>query len=138
MGINGVDLIHNGIYKCYVSNLAGDDSISYSLKVHSPPQIITDSSALTNSVKKRVIRSVVGAPLDITCRAIGTPKPMIYWERDSLQVSNFDDDKGMFVDSMGTLRIKQLKQSDSGEYKCIAKNSAGQDTTYVDLIVQGI
>lgn len=138
MSIISTDLIHTGVYKCHVSNLAGDDSISYSLKVHSLPQIITDPIEVIEGAKRRTIRSVVEAPLDIVCRAIGTPEPMTYWERDSLKISNLNDGNGMFVDSVGTLRIKQLKQSDSGEYKCIAKNSAGEDAIYIDLVVQGI
>lgn len=135
--INSVDLIHTGVYKCHVSNLAGDDSISYSLKVHFPPRIITDPIGVSDTLKKRTIRSIIGAPLDLTCRAIGTPEPIIYWERDGLQIPSMDNGKGIFVDSIGTMRIKQLKQSDSGEYKCIAKNSAGDDSSYVELIVQG-
>lgn len=72
---------HAGKYTCHVSNLAGDDHITYLLKVQEPPLIISDIPG--------TIDVVLGMILEIPCRAIGTPDPTVTWEKDGFQVSLF-------------------------------------------------
>ncbi len=72
---------HAGRYVCHVSNLAGDDSISYLLKVREPPRIISDTPGTVD-----VVRDL---NLEIPCRSIGTPDPTIAWERDGFQVREY-------------------------------------------------
>lgn len=43
---------HAGRYTCHVSNLAGDDHITYLLKVHEPPKIISDIAGLKFTLNK--------------------------------------------------------------------------------------
>lgn len=69
---------HAGHYECHVSNLAGDDSISYILKVQNPPKIVSEIPG--------TIDVVLGLALDIPCRTVGTPEPVVTWEKNGFQV----------------------------------------------------
>uniref|UniRef100_A0A915CRG5 Ig-like domain-containing protein n=1 Tax=Ditylenchus dipsaci TaxID=166011 RepID=A0A915CRG5_9BILA len=124
--ISRVQANHAGLYECHVSNLAGDDSITYSLNIQSPPTIISDAS-------QTVMKAVVGSSLDILCKSIGSPEPIVTWEKDNLQFLSSDS---TVVDPSGILRIKQVKSSDAGEYKCLARNAAGETSRLIQLEVQ--
>lgn len=109
-----------------MSNLAGDDSITYLLKVRDPPRIISDIAG--------TLDVVLGLMLEIPCRAIGTPQPTISWEKDGFQILS---DNVIEIDPAGTLRIEKSQLSHAGEYKCTASNPAGTDTRVTTVVVQG-
>uniref|UniRef100_A0A0R3RPN4 Hemicentin-1-like n=1 Tax=Elaeophora elaphi TaxID=1147741 RepID=A0A0R3RPN4_9BILA len=116
---------HAGRYTCHVSNLAGDDHITYLLKIHEPPKIISDIPG--------TIVIVLGLMLEIPCRAIGTPEPTITWEKDGFQII---PDDIVHTDSAGTLRIEKVQRSHHGIYRCMATNPAGRDERNTLVIVQ--
>ncbi|VDK85118.1 unnamed protein product [Litomosoides sigmodontis] len=116
---------HAGQYTCHVSNLAGDDRITYLLKIHEPPKIISDTSDS--------IAIILGLTLEIPCRAVGTPEPAITWEKDGFQIISDDI---MHIDATGTLRIEKAQSSHHGIYHCIATNLAGSDERNTLVIVQ--
>lgn len=70
---------HEGHYVCHVSNLAGEDSIVYKLTVQIPPRIISDVPG--------TVDIVLGVGLELPCRAIGTPKPVVSWQKDGFEVN---------------------------------------------------
>ncbi|CAG9531886.1 unnamed protein product [Cercopithifilaria johnstoni] len=116
---------HAGRYTCHVSNLAGDDQITYLLKIHEPPKIISDIPG--------TIVIVLGLMLEIPCRAIGTPEPTISWEKDGFQVI---PDDIIQTDSAGTILIEKAQPSHRGIYRCLATNPAGRDERDTLVIVQ--
>lgn len=70
------------------------------------------------------------------CKAVGTPEPIIIWEKDNHQlILSSEVNSVLFVDLRGTLKIKDLKLTDSGTYKCIAKNLAGEAIKAFNLLV---
>ncbi|KAL3078999.1 hypothetical protein niasHS_014781 [Heterodera schachtii] len=125
--IRRVALAHAGTFECHVSNVAGEDRIHYSLKVQSPPRIIS-----ADSVENAIFASV-GSSRDLLCSAEGVPEPMINWEKDHLPIlpNNFS-----FADSHGTLRFRHILLSDAGEYICRAKNAAGEAIRKFRIVVQ--
>ncbi|VBB32471.1 unnamed protein product, partial [Acanthocheilonema viteae] len=116
---------HAGRYTCHVSNLAGDDHITYLLKIHEPPKIISNIPG--------TIVVVLGLMLEIPCRAVGTPEPTITWEKDGFQII---PDDIIHIDSAGTIRIEKAQSSHRGIFRCIATNPAGRDERNTLVIVQ--
>ena len=71
-----------------------------------------------------------GDNVTFTCDAIGNPVPSISWSRDGSPIEtsdnssriNFSVDKKQFA-------ITNVSKTDSGEYRCVAKNSVGNETS---------
>lgn len=62
----------------------------------------------------------------LPCKAIGRPRPEIYW-MDSNGIITGDDPRFKILPS-GELLISNLKWADMGAYKCVARNTVGKDT----------
>uniref|UniRef100_A0A673VJC2 Peroxidasin like n=1 Tax=Suricata suricatta TaxID=37032 RepID=A0A673VJC2_SURSU len=68
-----------------------------------------------------------GNTVYFTCRAEGNPKPKIIWIHNNQSLDLDDTRLNMFAD--GTLMIRNTRESDQGEYQCMARNSAGEVRT---------
>ncbi|KAI6172894.1 EGF-like domain-containing protein [Aphelenchoides besseyi] len=124
--IRQVQLTHSGLYTCRISNLAGEASLSWQLYVLVPPSIV-------QSLPPQV-DGIVNIPLAMACRAQGTPQPTIQWEYEGVGLSG--DDERFVQTSTGTLRLSQPRASDSGLWKCWARNQAGEDSSQTILTVR--
>ena len=100
------------------------------------------------------------------CSAAGIPQPMIFWVREmeggsTMELTSEMDDRVAFsipivnenylledgVTSFNvtgdiflvnrTLTLNRTMDSDSGTYRCVARNAAGNDTQNFELVVQG-
>ncbi|CAI4229355.1 unnamed protein product [Auanema sp. JU1783] len=120
-----VQLDFGGHFTCLVSNLAGDDSVTYSLDVQEKPKIISETPGTIDVVK--------GLTLEIPCKAIGTPEPERTWEKDGIQIS---PDESYNIDSAGTLRIMNTQKKHAGPYTCVVKNGMGTDSRVTNVVVQ--
>uniref|UniRef100_A0A8C6YKX8 Ig-like domain-containing protein n=1 Tax=Nothoprocta perdicaria TaxID=30464 RepID=A0A8C6YKX8_NOTPE len=106
----------SGLYICTATNAAGNDSLSYSLEVQVPPQI---------HPMPKVLRILVGLPLELPCMAHGDPVPNLSWYKDGRPLNV---GQGGFLEGPdGTISIKNVQVSNSGQYRCVANSSAGQD-----------
>lgn len=122
-----------GSYSCKAQNYAGDSTIIvFVMVIAHPPQI--------TSRPPRNIRTVAGASIQLNCMALGIPNPEITWELPDHSVLSTGS-KGRpsgseLLHPQGTLVIQNPKSSDSGTYKCMAKNQLGSDSivTYVQVI----
>ncbi|GFR66866.1 neural cell adhesion molecule 1 [Elysia marginata] len=98
---------------------------------------------MENALEAPVITSNVepdypltGAVGFIECNAQGKPKPRIRWYRHGKRVRRVSRRYQKNTDT-GALRIFRAQLSDSGEYKCVAKNRLGQASkTFVLTVVQ--
>ncbi|XP_060098331.1 immunoglobulin superfamily member 10 [Heteronotia binoei] len=122
-----------GSYVCKAQNYAGDSTIvAFVMVIAHPPRI-------TNR-PPRNIRTVAGASIQLICMALGIPNPEITWELPDHSLLSTGS-KGRpygseLLHPQGTLVIQNPKSSDSGTYKCLAKNQLGSDSTvtYVQVI----
>ncbi|XP_069649070.1 immunoglobulin superfamily member 10 isoform X2 [Haliaeetus albicilla] len=126
--------IHDrGNYVCKAHNNAGDSSITVPVVIVAYPPRITNRPPQT-------IHTMPGAALQLHCVALGIPKPEITWElpdRSVLPTGHQSRAPGSeLLHPLGTLVIQNPQPSDSGAYKCTAKNHLGSDftVTYVHVI----
>ncbi|XP_051581270.1 hemicentin-1-like isoform X1 [Myxocyprinus asiaticus] len=112
------------LYKCVVSNEAGQDSRVIQLTVHVPPSIADEATEL---VVNRL------SPVVISCTASGVPQPVLYWSKDGIRLAKAGE--GYKILPPGPLEITAAELSHSGRYSCVAKNTAGTAHRHVQLAV---
>ncbi|KAM6223889.1 immunoglobulin superfamily member 10 [Rhynchocyon petersi] len=111
---------NTGNYICKAQNSVGYVLITVPVMVAAYPPRITHRPP-------RSILTRTGATVQLPCVAFGVPKPEVIWEVPESSVPHHPK---------GTLVIQNPQTSDSGIYKCIAKNPLGSDyaTTYIHVI----
>ncbi|XP_038549642.1 immunoglobulin superfamily member 10 [Micropterus salmoides] len=131
--IQDTTLHDRGNYICRARNNAGEASLTVPVIIIAyPPRIITGPPPS--------VKAVTGTPIQLNCAAIGIPKPEITWELpDHSILSAAEQGRPMgseLLHPQGTLIIQRPTASDSGTYKCLAKNHLGTDTkaTYVHVL----
>ncbi len=76
-----------------------------------------------------------GKPVKFTCTVTGTPKPKIQWFHDKELLESSVRFVQTFEEDVATLEIQQPKTRDTGEYKCVVINTAGEDICTAKLSV---
>ncbi|XP_036393135.1 immunoglobulin superfamily member 10 [Megalops cyprinoides] len=131
--IQETSLHDRGNYVCRVKNDVGEAVLTV------PVIIIAYPPRITNGPPQNV-RALVGVPVQLNCMAIGIPKPEITWElpdRSILSTAGRGRPTGSeLLHPQGTLVIQRPTSSDSGTYKCVARNDLGTDSrvTYVHVL----
>ena len=74
-------------------------------------------------MKKRENQRPVGSTLRLRCNAQGNPVPSIRWFRDATQIAYFGEENAERKHS--TLKLTNMKENESGDYKCMAENIHG-------------
>ncbi|KAM3834395.1 immunoglobulin superfamily member 10 [Vipera latastei] len=126
--------IHDrGGYMCKAQNYIGDSTVVIFVT------IVGHSPRITKR-PPRNIHTVTGLAIQLHCMAFGIPDPEITWELPNHSLF-FTGIRGQLSGSeiihpQGTLIIHNPNSSDSGIYKCVAKNQFGKDftVTYVQVI----
>nr|XP_054608122.1 hemicentin-1 isoform X2 [Nothobranchius furzeri] len=113
------------VYKCLVSNEAGNDSRSTNLNVIVPPSVADEPTEL-------VVTKL--SPVVIACTATGVPEPTILWSKDGRKLLH--KGQGYSILPTGQVEILSAELSHAGRYSCIAKNIAGSAHRHVQLTVQ--
>lgn len=130
LSIQRVDIQDRGQYLCSASNPLGTDHLHVMLSVVSYPPRILD-----RRTKEITVHS--GSTVELTCRAEGRPSPTISWvlANQTVVSESSEGNRQALVTSDGTLVIHSLSIYDRGFYKCMASNSAGQDSLLVKIQV---
>eukprot|EP00071_Canis_lupus_P051258 XP_534308.3 immunoglobulin superfamily member 10 isoform X1 [Canis lupus familiaris] len=130
LSIQRVDVQDRGQYLCSASNPLGTDRLHVTLSVVSyPPRI------LERRTKEITVHS--GSTVELKCRAEGRPSPTISWvlANQTVVSESSEGNRQALVTSDGTLVLHNLSIYDRGFYKCMASNSAGQDSLLVKIQV---
>lgn len=90
--------------------------------------------------RKSRIKSSIGSTIYLPCAVQSSPKAKIVWYNEtsltSLTSNNLDLTRTKILQD-DTLVINNLKETDSGPYKCLASNRLGEESTLVQLQVTG-
>ena len=62
----------------------------------------------------------------LSCNATGNPEPTITWTKNGTLISN---NSRISSPQEKQLTITNVNRTDSGEYRCVASNSLGNDTS---------
>lgn len=131
--VQDTTLHDRGNYVCRARNDAGEAVLTV------PVVIIAYRPRITAGPPPNV-KAVTGTPIHLNCAATGIPKPEITWELpDRSVLSAAEQGRPMgseLLHPQGTLIIQRPTVSDSGTYKCMAKNQLGTDSkaTYVRVL----
>lgn len=131
--VRKVATFDKGTYICKASNSFGSSTLSYPVAVMVFPPSITNTLASITRVSR-------GSPVTLYCDATGIPKPDISWTlpgRTTLVPHNrFTVQGGIFMTEEGSLVIQNPVLTNSGIYKCNAKNALGTDfkSTYLQVV----
>ncbi|XP_023259573.1 obscurin [Seriola lalandi dorsalis] len=77
----------------------------------------------------------VGKDATLSCTIVGTPTPLITWEKEKLKLTSGGRFKTVEDGDVYRLTIYDLTLEDSGQYMCRAKNSVGEAYAAVTLKV---
>ncbi|XP_059187647.1 immunoglobulin superfamily member 10 [Centropristis striata] len=131
--VQDTTLHDRGSYVCRARSDAGEAVLTVPVIIIAYPPRITAGPPPS-------VKAATGSPLQLNCAAHGIPKPEITWELpDGSVLSAAEQGRPMgseMLHPQGTLIIQRPKASDSGTYKCLAKNHLGTDSkvTYVHIL----
>lgn len=77
----------------------------------------------------------VGKDATLSCTVVGSPTPLITWEKDKLKLTSGGRFKTVEDGDVYRLSIYDLTLEDSGQYMCRAKNNVGEAYAAVTLKV---
>ena len=89
--------------------------------------VIVDQPEIT--VQPKAQTKTEGDNVTLSCNATGNPVPTISWTRDGSPVETRKNARISFSDDKKQFTIRNVNRTDSGEYRCVANNSLGNDTS---------
>ncbi|XP_029027936.1 immunoglobulin superfamily member 10 isoform X2 [Betta splendens] len=120
--VQDASLHDRGNYICRARNDAGEAMVTVPVIIIGYPPRITTAPPTS-------VSAVTGTPIQLNCAATGIPRPEILWELpDHSVLSSADQGRpsgSELLYPQGTLIIQRPTTSDSGTYKCMAKNHLG-------------
>ena len=89
--------------------------------------MFTDPPEIT--VQPRTETKTEGDNVTLSCNADGNPVPTISWTKNGSPVDTSYNSRIGFSKDKKQLTIRNVNRTDSGEYRCVANNSVGNDTS---------
>ncbi|XP_023677992.2 immunoglobulin superfamily member 10 [Paramormyrops kingsleyae] len=127
--INKVDVTEQGDYTCIAENTLGKDEMHVHITVVTAAPRIRQPSHTYAKVKP-------GGTVRFDCDALGEPKPKVLWKLPSNDIIAASNDRYL-MHVNGSLEIHSIKLFDVGEYVCMARNAAGDESKVYNLDIDG-
>ena len=89
--------------------------------------IVADKPEIT--AHPRSVAKTEGNNVTLSCNATGNPVPTISWTRDGSPLDTNDNSRISFSADKEQLTMTNVSRTDSGEYRCVAENRVGNDTS---------
>lgn len=125
---NDVGMKEEGDYTCYAENQIGKDEMKIHIRVEATAPAIHSNTF-------EVIRASHGETALLTCKANGQPSPTITWLSPNIHIIALPASDKYQLTTNGNLQIHKVQQLDSGNYTCLAKNTAGTAKKVVNVEV---
>ncbi|KAM9812236.1 immunoglobulin superfamily member 10 isoform X1 [Syngnathus typhle] len=133
LDIRNAKLVDGGEYVCVARNPAGENRRVYKLEIGGNPPVINGYHQNRTVVKDF---STKYSKKFIDCKAEGNPPPTITWimpDNIFLRAPYFGG--RINVHHNGTLEIRNVRPTDTGEFICMATNDGGESVLVVQLEV---
>uniref|UniRef100_A0A671SVQ3 Ig-like domain-containing protein n=1 Tax=Sinocyclocheilus anshuiensis TaxID=1608454 RepID=A0A671SVQ3_9TELE len=127
--LNKVGSDEEGDYTCYAENKLGKD------KMHVHISVVTAVPRIQRPILSYA-KVKPGRNVRFDCKAIGEPKPNVFWMLPSKDIIAASNDRYL-VHANGSLDIRNVKLADAGEYVCMARNAAGEENKEYKLDIDG-
>ncbi|XP_029776920.1 hemicentin-2, partial [Suricata suricatta] len=116
--------VHAGRYTCTARNAAG--------VAHKHMVLTVQASPVVNPLPS-VVQALAAEEVLLSCVASGIPRPRVTWQKEGLSIPAGASTQLL---PSGQLRILRASPEDSGNYFCIAQNSAGSAVGKTRLVVR--
>lgn len=119
--LHKIDRLANGEWRCFVTNLAGNDTFAFNVTVLASPVIhaswnlnnrVSDFLVTESDIDEKTLK--VGEMLVLNCSAHGFPKPKVLWRK---AIDLIGEGESLIIDNL------QFHHSDI--YTCTAENDQG-------------
>ncbi|XP_075384531.1 hemicentin-1 isoform X2 [Tenrec ecaudatus] len=124
--ITSAQEIDRGQYVCVATSVAGEKEIKYEVDVLVPPTVEGG-----NETSYFIV--LVNNLLELDCQVTGSPPPSIMWLKDGQPIDERDGFKVLL--NGRKLVIAQAQVSDTGLYRCVAANTAGENKKEFEVTV---
>ncbi|XP_048080805.2 hemicentin-1 isoform X4 [Ursus arctos] len=118
--------VDRGQYVCVATSVAGEKEIKYEVDVLVPP-------AIEGGDETSYFIVMVNNLLELDCQVTGSPTPTIMWLKDGQLIDERDGFKILL--NGRKLVIAQAQVSDTGLYRCVATNIAGDHKKEFEVTV---
>ncbi|EUB62928.1 Hemicentin-1 [Echinococcus granulosus] len=118
----------SGTYRCEAKNKAGVDSHHFKLIVTAAPRFPTDFVRYREKLTQQI-----GSQVRLTCPVTGSPPPVVTWYYNGSPLLPYTVPSHYSFDMDNRVLNFISGQKDSGEYRCIAHNEAGNISKTYEL-----
>uniref|UniRef100_A0A8C1S4X3 Ig-like domain-containing protein n=1 Tax=Cyprinus carpio TaxID=7962 RepID=A0A8C1S4X3_CYPCA len=123
-----VGISHSGTYSCQISNDAGTAKCTTTLLVKEPPEFVQKLPAA------KIMK--MGEQLQLECKVTGTAPLKMSWYKNDAVLSDGDNMRMTFDNTVGVLEIFKCSFEDNGVYTCEVQNDAGTKSCSTTLTVK--
>ncbi|CAH1270966.1 HMCN1 [Branchiostoma lanceolatum] len=120
--ILSVQMADSGLYTCIASNVVGENQKNFIVTSLVPPR-------LQDKDVPKDITIIEGESVELNCKSEGSPPPVVTWQKDSQNV------RMNMIDDGQTLMLENARVEDSGVYRCLVANPAGNTTKVFNVSV---
>ena len=98
---------------------------------------VSDGIAPAFTIRPRNREILEGMQIRLSCGANGKPDPTFTWYKDGHLIQSMGRLQVTNNVGMSSLVIQEAEIEDSGMYKVIAKNRAGEISTEAEVVIEG-
>ncbi|XP_043244949.1 opioid-binding protein/cell adhesion molecule-like isoform X1 [Amphibalanus amphitrite] len=125
LSLDPVQPRHTGTYTCTAQNGVGKpDVLTAKLEVTHAPYIAQDTG---------VVRTAHGMTAEVGCKVFANPRAEVIWQRNGHDLPISSRYETAVSSRYFSLRIRDVKDEDFGNYTCRAKNQLGQNENHITL-----
>ena len=147
--IKNVSEDDTGIYHCKAINGFGSEEVRIELIVVDPrqfpkslmdpngsgrPDVAPPVFTVDTTIALRKHKKSVGETFKVSCEALGSPQPEIFWFKDGQHIH----EPVHYQRGRSTVELNVMGPADSGLYTCRAKNMLGEQTMNFTLEVDNV
>ncbi|KAJ8319891.1 hypothetical protein KUTeg_001478 [Tegillarca granosa] len=147
--IKDTEIEDGGVYTCVATNEVGETTCDIPLQVNaidrekrlseSPLVLKHQESSQAPDFTRTIDDCTVmeDKSLTLSCVVTGLPRPEITWYRNGKEFVPTPNVSMSYDEETAILNIKKITMDQEGEFKCVAKNSAGEAECIAQVTVEG-